>query len=143
MDERRKRILMKNALALLLPIRWQEPFGMVYIESLACGTPVLTCPMGAAPEILSEGETGFMRESDDELAEAALRVHTVSRAGCRAWAERRFDISTMTRNYLDVYQAALGKRQPQRKLDIAMDVRVDSAVATALAHATEQQAISQ
>jgi len=142
-DERRKRILMKNALALLLPIRWQEPFGMVYIESLACGTPVLTCPMGAAPEILSEGETGFMRESDDELAEAALRVREVSRAGCRAWAERRFDISTMTRNYLDVYQAALGKRQPQRALDIAMDVRVDPAVAGALAHATEQQAISQ
>lgn len=142
-DERHKRILMKNALALLLPIRWQEPFGMVYIESLACGTPVLTCPMGAAPEILSEGETGFMRESDDELAEAALRVHTVSRAGCRAWAERRFDISTMTHNYLEVYQAALGKPQPQRTLDIAMDVRVDPAVAGALAHATEQQAISQ
>jgi glycosyltransferase involved in cell wall biosynthesis len=142
-DERRKRLLMKNALALLLPIRWQEPFGMVYIESLACGTPVLTCPMGAAPEILSEGETGFMRESDDELAEAALRVQTVSRAGCRAWAERRFDISTMTRNYLEVYQAALGKRRPQRTLDIAMDVRVDPAVANALAHATEQRAISQ
>ncbi len=142
-DEKRKCELMKNALALLLPIRWQEPFGMVYIESLACGTPVLTCPMGAAPEILSEGETGFMRESDDELAEAALRVREVSRAGCRAWAERRFDISTMTRNYLDVYQAALGKRRPQRTLDIAMDVRVDPAVASALAHATEQQAISQ
>jgi glycosyltransferase involved in cell wall biosynthesis len=142
-DERRKRILMKNALALLLPIRWQEPFGMVYIESLACGTPVLTCPMGAAPEILSEGETGFMRESDDELAEAALRVREVSRAGCRAWAEQRFDISTMTRNYLDVYQAALGKRQPHRTLDIAMDVRVDTAVAGVLAHTAEHQAISQ
>lgn len=142
-DERRKCQLMQNALALLLPIRWQEPFGMVYIESLACGTPVLTCPMGAAPEILSEGETGFMRVSDEELAEAALRVHTVSRTGCRDWAKRRFDISTMTRNYLDVYQAALGKRQPKRTLDIPIDVYVDPAVAGSLAHSTEQQAISQ
>lgn len=137
-DERRKCQLMKNALALLLPIRWQEPFGMVYIESLACGTPVLTCPMGAAPEILSEGKTGFMRETDDELVEAALRVHEVSRAGCRAWAERRFDVSAMTRNYLSVYYAALGKRPIKRTLDIPVDVHVDAAVAGALAHSSEQ-----
>ncbi|HEY7974170.1 MAG TPA: glycosyltransferase family 4 protein [Ktedonobacterales bacterium] len=137
-NEQRKCELMKNALALLLPIRWPEPFGLVFIESLACGTPVLTCPMGAAPEILREGETGFMRESDDGLAEAALRVRDVSRAGCRAWAERRFDISEMTRNYVEVYQAALGKRQRQRALDIPMDVHVDTAIASTLAHSTEQ-----
>ncbi len=137
-NERRKRYLMKNALALLLPIRWPEPFGLVFIEALACGTPVLTCPMGAAPEILAEGETGFMRESDDELAEAALRVGEVSRAGCRAWAARRFDTSEMTRNYLAVYQAALSKRKPQPTLDIATDLLVEPTIAAAVNHSNEQ-----
>jgi glycosyltransferase involved in cell wall biosynthesis len=137
-NEKRKCELMKNALALLLPIRWPEPFGLVFIEALACGTPVLTCPMGAAPEILSEGKTGFMRESDDELAEAALHVSEVSRAGCRAWAERRFDISEMTRNYLAVYRAAMDERPLLHALDIPSDVLLDPAIASALALSTEQ-----
>ncbi len=102
--ERRKRELMRNALALLLPIRWPEPFGLVFIEALACGTPVLTCPSGAAPEILAEGVTGFMRETDEELVEAARRVSDVARSGCRAWAEQRFDRKRMTSDYLKVYQ---------------------------------------
>ncbi|HZC04307.1 MAG TPA: glycosyltransferase family 4 protein [Ktedonobacterales bacterium] len=141
-NERRKRVLMKNALALLLPIRWREPFGMVFIESLACGTPVLTCPQGAAPEILSEGVTGYMRESDDELAEAATRVVGVSRAGCRAWAKQRFDISGMMRNYVGVYQAAIDESEPQHAFDIPADVRVEPVVAGARS-LTSEQAISQ
>lgn len=141
-NERRRSELMKNALALLLPIQWREPFGMVFIESLACGTPVLTCPRGSVPEIMRDGVTGFARESDDELAEAALRVTEISRAGCRAWAEERFDTSTMMRNYLDVYQAAISTSRPQRTLDIPTDARVEPVVAGALAHPSEQ-AISQ
>ncbi len=141
-SERRRAQLMSNALALLLPIQWREPFGMVFIESLACGTPVLTCPRGSVPEIMCDGVTGFMRESDDELAEAASRVARVSRAGCRAWAEERFDTSTMMRNYLDVYQAAIGKPRRQHALDIPTDVRVEPVVAGALARPSEQ-AISQ
>lgn len=125
-NETRKRALMRNALALLLPIRWAEPFGLVFIESLACGTPVLTCPLGAAPEILREGVTGYMRESDDELVEAALRVHSISRASCRAWAERHFGLSAMADHYLRVYEAATRKRQTQHAVDILASTGVDS-----------------
>ncbi len=120
-NEQRKRSLMKNALALLLPIRWSEPFGLVFIEALACGLPVLTCPYGAAPEILREGVTGFMRESDEELAEAAWRVGEVSRAGCRDWVEKHFDTCQMTQRYLDVYQAVLNQRQQQLKPNLLAD----------------------
>ena len=58
-DEMGKRELMANALALILPINWPEPFGMVFIEALACGTPVLTCPLGSVPELLKDGVTGY------------------------------------------------------------------------------------
>ena len=128
MDETHKRALMRDALALLLPIRWTEPFGLVFIESLACGTPVLTCPMGAAPEILSEGITGYMRESDDELVEAALRVRSIARAGCREWAERRFGLSAMADRYLSVYEAAMRKRQTQHAVDILATTLAGSVV---------------
>lgn len=148
LDERHKRELLKNALALLLPIRWPEPFGLVFIEALACGLPVLTCPKGAAPEILREGVTGYMREQDDELAEAALRVAEVSRAGCRAWAERHFDISDMTNNYEAVYLAAMQptmateKRKTRHAFDIPTDVRVEAPLVGELPILSEQ-ALSQ
>lgn len=117
-NEQRKRALMKDALALLAPINWAEPFGVVYIEALACGLPVLTCPLGAAPEILCEGVTGFMRESDDELAEAAQHVGEVSRAGCRAWVEERFSVSQMAENYLTAYKSEIGAWRQRRALDM-------------------------
>ncbi len=105
-DEQGKREVMGNALALILPIQWPEPFGMVFIEALACGTPVLTCPSGAAPEILEDGVTGFLCRTVDELAEAALRVrHDISRMQCRMYAKRRFDAEHMARGYAAVYEA--------------------------------------
>jgi len=110
-DEQAKRQLMRDALALLSPIDWPEPFGMVFIESLACGTPVLTCPRGSAPELLRDGVTGYMRTSVEELAEAAQQVAGVSRAGCRAYAERHFNLDRMAQEYTEAYglarQAAL------------------------------------
>ncbi len=102
-NEERKRQLMSGALALLLPIDWPEPFGMVFIESLACGTPVLTRPCGSVPELLRDGVTGYIRVDDDELAEAALRVRDISRAGCRAYARERFDMRRMALDYARVY----------------------------------------
>ena len=105
-DEQKKRALMRNALALLAPIDWPEPFGMVFIEALACGTPVLTCPSGAAPEILQDGVTGYIRGSIEELAGAVRQVHTISRAGCRAYAERHFDIRRMALDYVHAYAKA-------------------------------------
>ncbi|HET8905655.1 MAG TPA: glycosyltransferase family 4 protein [Ktedonobacterales bacterium] len=103
LNEKKKNTLMSEALALLMPIDWPEPFGMVFIESLACGTPVLTRPCGSVPELLEDGVTGFIRESDDELAEAVTRVAQISRAGCREYVQRRFGIRDMALKYLDVY----------------------------------------
>lgn len=137
-NEQRKRKLMKNALALLAPIRWPEPFGLVYIEALACGLPVLTCPQGAAPEILREGVTGFMRESDSELAEAALRVAEVDRAGCRAWVENHFDISHMTDNYLAVYESVIAQDRLPQALDIPLAPRIEQTILPDVYSTTEQ-----
>lgn len=102
-DETSKRKLMGKALALLMPIDWPEPFGMVFIEALACGTPVLTCPHGSVPELLTDGVTGFIRATDDELVAAVGLVGRISRAGCRAYALRRFDARSMAQAYLRAY----------------------------------------
>jgi glycosyltransferase involved in cell wall biosynthesis len=110
--ERRKRQLMGNALALLLPIDWPEPFGMVFIEALACGTPVLSRPRGAAPEVLRDGVTGFMRENEDELVAAVGLLAQVSRQGCRAYVKERFDTMRMARDYVRLYDSLTRNAQP-------------------------------
>ncbi len=110
LDEMAKRELMGNALALLLPIDWPEPFGMVFIEALACGTPVITCPMGSVPELLLDGVTGAVRCTVDDLVSAVERVHTISRAACRRYAKRRFDTRRMALEYINVYSQVQGRR---------------------------------
>jgi glycosyltransferase involved in cell wall biosynthesis len=102
-NEKRKLDLMGNALALLLPISWPEPFGMVFIESLACGTPVLTCPLGSVPELLTDGVTGYIRESDDDLVAAVSQLGQISRAGCRDYVRQKFDIREMALEYVNSY----------------------------------------
>ncbi len=107
LGERQKRQLLENALGLLLPIDWPEPFGMVFIEALACGTPVLTRPVGSAPEILRDGVTGFMRDTNEELAAAVRELPDISRRGCRAYVEERFTSARMARDYTTVYERVL------------------------------------
>jgi glycosyltransferase involved in cell wall biosynthesis len=111
LDERRKRELLRGALALLLPIDWPEPFGLVFIEALACGTPVLTCPCGAVPELLLDGVTGFIRETDEELAAAVGWVTRLSRASCRAYVQERFAGSRMAYDYIYAYAQVLRHTQ--------------------------------
>jgi glycosyltransferase involved in cell wall biosynthesis len=112
LNEREKSELMGKALALLLPIKWPEPFGIVFIESLACGTPVLTCPYGAVPEILEDGVTSFIRETGDELVEAIEHLREISRSGCREYVRRKFDIQRMAMKYLNVYSKVQQRRPP-------------------------------
>ncbi len=102
-DEQQKCELMGNALALILPIDWPEPFGLVFIESLACGTPVISCPIGSVPELLIDGLTGFTGSTVDELVKAVQNVRHMSREACRAYVEQRFSAEQMAREYLRVY----------------------------------------
>ena len=114
-NEDEKRELMRDALALLLPIDWPEPFGMVFIEALACGTPVLTRPCGSVPELLQDGLTGYIAEDEVALADAVGRLDRISRLACRRWAEQRFDRQRMAAGYERVYARAIQRRQPRER----------------------------
>jgi glycosyltransferase involved in cell wall biosynthesis len=92
-----------NALALLFPIDWPEPFGLVMIESLATGTPVIAYPNGSVPEIIEDGETGFLVESVTEAVQAVARVHSLKRKRCRETFERRFTARRMAQDHVALY----------------------------------------
>ena len=96
-----------NARALLFPIDWPEPFGLVMIEAMACGTPVIGWRCGAVPEVLDEGVTGYIVDSVAGAAEAVARVGELSRERIRQVFEQRYSVSAMTREYLTLYQTLL------------------------------------
>ena len=99
--------LMGHAAALVNPITWPEPFGLVMAEALATATPALAFPNGAAPEIIDHGRTGYLCRDQDEMTAAAARVHQISRRHCRAAAERRFSLARMAADYDRLYRAIL------------------------------------
>jgi glycosyltransferase involved in cell wall biosynthesis len=101
--------LLAGAQALLFPIRWNEPFGLVMIEALACGTPVLAFPEGAAPEVVNHGRTGFLCEDETAMAEALLKVDTIDRSVCRAEVENRFSVERMVREHLELFESMLAR----------------------------------
>jgi glycosyltransferase involved in cell wall biosynthesis len=101
---REKDELLGNALALLFPIDWPEPFGLVMIEAMACGTPVIAWRNGSVPEVMKDGVTGFVVESVDEAVRAVGQVAGLSRRACRAVFEERYDAARMARDYLEVYR---------------------------------------
>jgi glycosyltransferase involved in cell wall biosynthesis len=93
-----------NALALLMPIDWPEPFGLVMIEAMACGTPVIAYNCGAVPEIVEDGVTGFIVEDLEQAIAAAKHIEDIDRRQCRLAFERRFVAEVMARQYLEVYR---------------------------------------
>ncbi len=97
--------LLARAHAMLFPIRWPEPFGLVMVEAMACGTPVVTTNWGAAPELVADGVTGFRRDNADDLAHAIGLVDQLDPAACRARVEERFSAAAMVRAYGAVYAA--------------------------------------
>jgi len=101
--------LLANASALLFPSRWNEAFGLVMIEALACGTPVIALNNGAVSEVLKNGETGFIINDELKFGEAMKKVNEISRETCRSEAEKNFDISTMAKNYAEVYKSLIAK----------------------------------
>jgi glycosyltransferase involved in cell wall biosynthesis len=101
----RKAELFAKARALLMPIRWAEPFGMVMVEALATGTPVIAFPEGSAPEIVEDGRCGFLVEDTEDMAAAVARLGSIQPSWCRE-AARRFDADSVAARYEDVYRAA-------------------------------------
>lgn len=110
----RKLDLLAGAEALVNPIRWPEPFGLVMIEALACGTPVVTFPSGAAPEIVVDGRTGFLSADVDDMAAALGRVHELDRGACRARVEQRFSTDRMVEDHLRLYRRVIEGRAGRR-----------------------------
>jgi glycosyltransferase involved in cell wall biosynthesis len=119
--EERKSEVLGGAIALLFPIDWEEPFGLVMIESMACGTPVIAWNRGSVPEIIDDGVTGYVVSSIDEAVEATRRAQGLSRRACRRMFERRFLDERMARDYVEVYRAIARPRRGARAPLVAED----------------------
>jgi glycosyltransferase involved in cell wall biosynthesis len=101
-----KRSLFAGARALLMPIRWEEPFGMVMVEALACGTPVIAFPEGAARELVLDGQTGFLVEDEQAMGAAVARLPHICARDCRAWVAAHCDVDVVAAAYESAYRSA-------------------------------------
>ncbi|MBS1119453.1 MAG: glycosyl transferase [Deltaproteobacteria bacterium] len=110
-----KQAFLGDASALLFPIDWPEPFGMVMIEALACGTPVIAFRRGSVPEVIDDGISGFICEDADEAVRAIERLPELSRARCRERFETRFTSTRMALDYLDIYRRQLEQTHEGRE----------------------------
>ncbi|RJP86750.1 MAG: glycosyltransferase family 4 protein [Desulfobacteraceae bacterium] len=102
--------LLGKACALLHPIKFDEPFGLSVIESMACGTPVIAFERGSMPELIENGKSGFLVGNVDEAVEAVARIPEIDRATCRRHVERRFTVDRMIDEYINVYETILKGR---------------------------------
>lgn len=107
-DQPTKLPLLRGARALIFPIDWPEPFGLVMIEAMACGTPVVARPLASVPEVVVDGHTGFLATSVDELVEAVREVGRLDRAECRRHVEQRFSVQQMATRYEAIYRRLVG-----------------------------------
>ena len=105
--------LMGRAKGFLFPLQWDEPFGMVVVEAMAAGTPVIAYPRGAMPELIRDGETGYLPEAEDEIVESLDRIGALDRARCREWVEKHFSVEQMVDGYERLYKAAVGGDWPR------------------------------
>lgn len=102
-DEANKGSFLAGAAALLFPIEWPEPFGLAMIEAMACGTPVIAFRCGSVPEVVDEGVTGFVVDTEDEAVECVARVQQLDRQACRGRFEDRFSDERQAREYVSVF----------------------------------------
>ena len=111
-DENQKAELLEDAFAMLFPIDWREPFGIVTIEALACGTPIIAFNHGSVPEIIEPGKTGYIVESVSEAVTALQKTDKISRNDCRQSFENRFSATIMAKKYVQLYEKLL---HPEKK----------------------------
>jgi glycosyltransferase involved in cell wall biosynthesis len=135
-DETRKQEFLGGALALLFPVDWPEPFGLVMIEALACGTPVIARPCGSVPEILRHGVSGFIASSVEDLIAAVHKVRDLSRRNCRAEFDNRFTAEIMADNYEKVYYRLADIHRATHRSVLASGHKLTN---TMLAHKTTDQ----
>lgn len=133
--EQEKQELLRNAHALLFPIDWPEPFGLVMIEAFACGTPVVAYRNGSTPEIMVDGVTGFLVSNQDEAVMAAKNIGSIDRKLCREIFDRRFTVERMATAYARVYERVMSIHrisqdqhiaQPAREMAFALTARTGS-----------------
>ena len=122
-SESEKSQFLGGAVALLFPISWPEPFGLVMIEAMACGTPVVAFARGAVPEVIQHGVTGFIVETVDDAVKAIARLDTINRSSVRASFERRFSVDVMAANYELAYLGILAMRNR-----VGPEVRVETEI---------------
>jgi len=103
-NDAQKNELLGQAAALLFPIEWEEPFGIVMVEALACGTPVIAFKRGAVPEVVEHGTTGYVCDTEDDMVNAVQHVREIERAACRRDAEARFSEQAIVQRYEAVYR---------------------------------------
>jgi glycosyltransferase involved in cell wall biosynthesis len=116
LNDKAKGDLLRGAAALLFPIDWPEPFGLVMIEAMACGTPVIAFRRGSVPEVIDEGDSGFIVDNEEEAIEAIRRIGEIDRHRVRATFDRRFTARRMAEDYVRCYQALL-REETQRALE--------------------------
>jgi len=120
---RQKNNLFGRARGFLNPIEWEEPFGMVMIESMAMGCPVISFARGAASEIIADGETGFLVETVDEIVSAIAKIDKIDREAVRAYVEQNFSSQSMAKNYVEIYKKVILK-QKVSTLNISNNMRL-------------------
>jgi len=111
--EREKDEFLGNAYALLFPIDWPEPFGLVMIEAMACGTPIIAYRQGAVPELMEEGRTGFIVSELEDAIAAVRRIPELSRKRCREVFEQRFTANRMAKDYVRIYRRLIEHKKRQ------------------------------
>jgi glycosyltransferase involved in cell wall biosynthesis len=110
-DDKGKTEFLANAAALLFPIDWPEPFGLVMIEAMACGTPVIAFRRGSVPEVIEDGVSGFVVDNEEEALAAIARANELDRRRVRAAFEERFTAARMARDYLAKYSQLIGSAE--------------------------------
>ena len=131
-----------NAAGLLFPIDWPEPFGLVMIEAMACGTPIIALNRGAVPEVIEDGITGFVVDDLDAAVAAVGRLPEIDRADVRDSFERRFTVAVMAAGYEAAYEHVLMQEATATDLDTGVIARLQAAIREmpALPVATENAA---
>ncbi len=114
--EDKKGDFLGKASCLLFPIDWPEPFGMVMIEAMACGTPVIAFRNGSVPEVISHNKSGFIVNNIDEAVKALSKLHTIERKTCRELFEARFSVNRMARDYIRTYERIIDRQKSKSRV---------------------------